>query len=230
LRHFHPATHRTTGTHPNQPCELRGKQIGVRVIGAGIWISTILALEQLGLDPRRGGITTVPIGSPVQILRALEEGTIDAALVSVKQSHELEAKGFSVLLKDYPTDISSFGGGLVVATSYQLAHPDVVENVVTALIEALAFTLAEKNKVEVMQALKSSLNITDADTAASNLAELKRKPYTHHTRAKRAPAAREHRGLQLRRIPTGSSSRGTSSLAGQCGRDCAVSGRAKEVV
>jgi ABC-type nitrate/sulfonate/bicarbonate transport system substrate-binding protein len=66
---------------------------------------------------------------------------------------------------------------LVVATSYQLAHPDVVENVVTALIEALAFTLAEKNKVEVMQAFKTSLNITDADTAASNSAELKRKPY-----------------------------------------------------
>ena len=164
---------------------LRGKRVGVRVIGAGIWISTILALEQLGLDPQRDGITTVPIGSPGQILRALEEGTIDAALASVKQSRELEAKGFSVLLKDYPTDISSFGGGLVVATSYQFAHPDVVENVVTALIEALAFTLAEKNRVEVMQALKTSLNITDADTAASNLAELKRKPYASLTALKK---------------------------------------------
>jgi ABC-type nitrate/sulfonate/bicarbonate transport system substrate-binding protein len=167
------------------PEGLRGKRVGVRVIGAGIWISTILALEQLGLDPQRDGITTAPIGSPVQILRALEEGTIDAALVSVKQSHELEAKGFSVLLKDYPTDISSFGGGLVAATSYQLAHPDVVENVVTALIEALAFTLAEKNKVEVMQALKTSLNITDPDTAASHLAELKRKPYASLTALKK---------------------------------------------
>ena len=87
----------------------------------------------MGLDPQRDGITTVPVGSPVQILRALEEGTIDAALVSVKQSHELEAKGFSVLLKDYPADISSFGGGLVVTPSYLLAHPDVVANVVTAL-------------------------------------------------------------------------------------------------
>lgn len=73
----------------------------------------------------------------------------------------------------------------MVATSYQLAHPDVVENVVTALIEALAFTLAEKNKLEVMQALKSSLNITDADTAASNLAELKRKPYASLTALKK---------------------------------------------
>jgi ABC-type nitrate/sulfonate/bicarbonate transport system substrate-binding protein len=156
---------------------LRGKRVGVRVIGAGLWISTILALEQLGLDPQRDGITTVPIGSPVQILHALEEGTIDGALVSVKKSHELQAKGFSVLLKDYPADISSYEGGMVAASSYLLAEPDVVENVVMALIEALAFSLGEKNKMEVMDAFKTSLNIVDADTAASNLAELKRKPY-----------------------------------------------------
>jgi ABC-type nitrate/sulfonate/bicarbonate transport system substrate-binding protein len=160
-----------------KPEGLRGKRVGVRVVGAGIWISTILALEQLGLDAQRDAITTVPVGSPVQILRALEEGTIDAALVSARQSRELEAKGFSVLLKDYPTDITSFGGGMMVTTSYLLAHPDIVENVVLALIEALAFTLAEKNKEEVMQAFKTSLNIIDADTAASNLAELKRNPY-----------------------------------------------------
>jgi ABC-type nitrate/sulfonate/bicarbonate transport system substrate-binding protein len=160
-----------------KPEGLRGKRVGVRVVGAGIWISTILALEQLGLDPRRDAITTVPVGSPVQILRALEEGAIDAALVSARHSHELEAKGFSVLLKDYPTDITSFGGGMMVTKSYLLAHPDIVDNLVTALIEALAFTLAENNKEEVMQAFKTSLNITDADTAASNLAELKRHPY-----------------------------------------------------
>ena len=81
------------------------------------------------------------------------------------------------------------------------AHPDVVENVVTALIEALAFALAEKNKAEVMQALKTSLNITDADTAASNLAELKRKPYASLTALKkmqRVIAIHDARVLKLK--------------------------------
>ena len=32
---------------------LRGKRVGVRVVGAGLWISTMLALEQLGLDSGR---------------------------------------------------------------------------------------------------------------------------------------------------------------------------------
>ena len=160
---------------------LRGKRVGVRVVGAGLWISTILALEQLGLDPQRDGIHTLPIGSPIQILRALEEGTIDAALVSCNHSRELEAKGYAVLLRDYPQDISSFGGGLVAANSYLLKHPDTVGDVVAALIEALAFSLAEGNRAEVMQAFKLSLNITDVNAAQSNLRELKRKPYASPT-------------------------------------------------
>jgi hypothetical protein len=61
--------------------ELRGRRFGVRVLGVGIWISTVLALEQLGLSPSRDEITLVPVGSPVEILRALEEGAIDAALL-----------------------------------------------------------------------------------------------------------------------------------------------------
>ena len=156
---------------------LRSKRIGVRVVGAGIWISTILALERLGLDVHRDNITTVPIGSPVQIVRALEEGAIDAALVSVAQSRGLQAKGFSVLLQDYPPDIASFEGGLVVATGYLTAHSEIVESVTVALTEALAFSLAEKNRLVVMKAFESSLHISDPDTAASNLRELKRKPY-----------------------------------------------------
>jgi ABC-type nitrate/sulfonate/bicarbonate transport system substrate-binding protein len=83
--------------------DLRGRHLGVRVIGAGIWISTVLALEQLGLDAERDGIALVPVGSPAQILRALEEGAIDSALVTAVQSRNLAAKGFSVLLRDYPS-------------------------------------------------------------------------------------------------------------------------------
>jgi ABC-type nitrate/sulfonate/bicarbonate transport system substrate-binding protein len=160
-----------------EPNDLRGKRIGVRVQGAGIWISTVLALEQLGLSPQRDNIATISIGSPVQILRALEDGGIDAALVTVAQSRDLKAKGFSVLLENYPDNISSFGGGLVASTTYMLANPDTVESVVAALTEALAFSKADKHHAEVMVAFKASLNISDATTAAINLRELKRKPY-----------------------------------------------------
>jgi hypothetical protein len=113
--------------------DLRGKRLGVRVLGAGIWISTVLALEQLGLDPKRDDIMLVPVGSPAQILRALEAGEIDGALTAAAQSRELESRGFSVLLRDYPADITSYDGVLVARPEFVAANADVVEKVTAAL-------------------------------------------------------------------------------------------------
>ena len=161
----------------NTPGDLGGKRLGARVIGAGLWISTILALERLGLDPQRDQITILPVGNPVQIFRALEQGEIDAALVSAAQSRELQAKGFAALLKDYPSDISSFGGGLAVSNGFLSNNSDVVANVVHALLAALAFCLGGRNKEKVMQAFKTALSIADEESAASSLGELRRKPY-----------------------------------------------------
>jgi ABC-type nitrate/sulfonate/bicarbonate transport system substrate-binding protein len=157
--------------------DLRRKRLGVRVIGAGIWISTMLALEQLHLDALRDDITMVPVGSPAEIFRALVQGAIDGALVTPAQSRELESKGFSVLLRDYPAGITSFDGVLAARTDYLAAHAEVVEGVTAALIEALAFGLNPKNHSEVMKAFEVSLQITDAGTARDNLRELWRKPY-----------------------------------------------------
>ena len=147
------------------------------MIGAGLWISTILALEQLALDPRRDQITILPIGNPMEIFRALERGEIDGALVSAAQSRDLQAKGFTALLKDYPPDISSFGGGLVVSNGFLSNNRDVVANVVHALLEALALCHGHQNKAKVKQAFNAALSITDEATVASSLAELRRKPY-----------------------------------------------------
>jgi ABC-type nitrate/sulfonate/bicarbonate transport system substrate-binding protein len=157
--------------------DLRGKRLGVRVLGAGIWISTVLALQQLGLDPKRDDITLVPVGSPAQILRALELGEIDGALTAATQSRELESKGFAVLLRNYPGDITAYDGVLVARPEFVAANAEIIETATTVLIEALAFALIEQNQPEVMRAFKSVLNIADAATAAQNLRELRQKPY-----------------------------------------------------
>ena len=163
--------------HVRSASDLRGKRIGVRVLGAGLWISTVLALEQLGLDPKRDGIALVPVGSPGEILRALENGVIDAALLSVAQSRRLSALGYRVLLDNYPQGITAYGGGLVVDGAYLESHPEVIEKIISALTDALAFALAENNSEPVMESFKTSLGITDKETARSNLHELLPKPY-----------------------------------------------------
>jgi len=176
----------------NTPRDLRGKRLGARVIGAGLWISTVLALEQLGLDPRRDQIAILPVGNPVEIFRALELGDIDAALVPTAQSRELQAKGYIALLKDYLPNISSFGGGLVVSTDFLSNNRGIVERVVHALLEALAICLGGQHKTKVMQAFKAALSIADEETAATSLGELRRKPYPSS-----APLAKMQRVISI---------------------------------
>jgi ABC-type nitrate/sulfonate/bicarbonate transport system substrate-binding protein len=163
-----------------QPEELRGKRFGVRALGAGAWIQTILALEYLGLDPKRDNISTLAIGDPTMIAGALEAGTIDAAVLSPAQSHQLRAKGFSVLLDLYPANIYGFQNALVVTATYLQQYPDVVEKVVTALVEAMAFSLAPTNKPTVLRTIMKLFNLTDlaaAERGYKDLADLNRKPY-----------------------------------------------------
>jgi ABC-type nitrate/sulfonate/bicarbonate transport system substrate-binding protein len=157
--------------------DLRGKRVGVRVLGAGVWISTVLALEQLGLSPGRDDITAVPIGSPIEILRALEETRVDAALVTVVQSFALQERGYTAVLAEYPAGINTYGLCLAAHAGFVATYPDVVRDIMQALVEACALAVTEKNQDLVMRAFGSWLNITDADTASRSLSELNRIPY-----------------------------------------------------
>ena len=78
------------------------------------------------------------------------------------------------MLLDYPAGITSFDGVLAAQAEFVSAHADIVEGATAALVEALAFCLADQNRPEVMGAFEAALNIADADTAADNLHEMQR--------------------------------------------------------
>src|SRR5262249_24403341 len=84
-----------------------GERIGVTRIGTGYWISSVLALEHLGLDPKRDGIAFVELGTLPQMVLALEAGDIDGAILDPAQSAQLRSKGFSLLLDMSQANIST---------------------------------------------------------------------------------------------------------------------------
>lgn len=164
---------------------LRGKRFGVITIGTGYWISSILALEHIGLDPKRDGISFIEMKTVPKLLQALEDGGIDAVMVDPGQSAQLRDKGFSMLLDMYPANISGYQGALVVAGGYARQHPDVVEKVVTGLVEGIAFSLAPQNEETVRKSLEARLKISApaAVEAAYRtfLSRANRKPYASIT-------------------------------------------------
>lgn len=165
----------------NKPEDLRGKRLGARVTGAALWIHSILALEQLGLDPQRDNISILPIGDPPQIAQALESGSIDSAVLSRAQSKQFIAKGFSVLLDLYPANIYGAQDALVVTAAFRHEYPDAVEGIVSAMIEGTAFCLTVSKQPVVLQTIMEVLKVTDTDAARESLHQLSlvltRKPY-----------------------------------------------------
>jgi ABC-type nitrate/sulfonate/bicarbonate transport system substrate-binding protein len=154
------------------PEDMRNKTLGARVVGAALWIHSILALEQLGLDAKRDNISILPIGDPPQIAEALESGRIDAAVLSRAQARQLSAKGFTVLLDLYPANVYGAQDALVVTASFAKAHPDVSESVVSAMIEAVAFCLSIRYQSAVLQAIMMELKVTENAAAQEGLQQL----------------------------------------------------------
>lgn len=164
-----------------KPEELRGKRFGVQSIVGSTWMYAMLALGQLGLEPKRDDISFLPIGDAVIIGHALEAGRIDAAVLDPALSRRLTNKGFSQLVDLAKTDASFPGLGLGVTRTYLDQQPATLEKVVSALTEGLAFVQLPANKPVALKILMKQLRLTDAHAAEEgyqdHLLTLNRKPY-----------------------------------------------------
>ena len=161
--------------------DLRGKRLGVQSIVGSTWMYSMLALEQLNMEPKRDNITFLPVGDPVTTAHALEAGRIDAAVLDPILSRRLASKGFPILTDLSQTDVSFPGLGLGVTRAYLDSRAAVVEQVVTALTESLIFVQTPANKAIVLGSLMKNLRMNDPAAAEEgyhdHLATLNRKPY-----------------------------------------------------
>jgi ABC-type nitrate/sulfonate/bicarbonate transport system substrate-binding protein len=161
--------------------DLRGKRIGVQTIVGATWMNSMLALEQLGLEPKRDNISFLPTGDPVTMARSLEAGRIDAAVLDPVLSRQLTGKGFTILVDLYKTNVYFPGLGLGVTRGYLDQHTATVEKIVTALVESLAFVLNPANKAVVLKSMMKNLRMNDTAAAEDGYQDqmltLNRKPY-----------------------------------------------------
>jgi len=161
--------------------ELRGKRFGVQSIVGSTWMYAMLALEELGLEPKRDHISFLPIGDPVTIGHALEAGRVDAAVLDPALSQRLTGKGFSQLVDLAKTQATFPGLGIGVTRAYLDQHPATVEKLVAAVTEGLVFAQLPAHKAVVLKILMKHLRIADPAVAESgyrdHLLTLNRKPY-----------------------------------------------------
>jgi ABC-type nitrate/sulfonate/bicarbonate transport system substrate-binding protein len=149
-------------TQPNikRPEDLRGKRIGLTSIGGTTWMALLLWLEHFGLDVQRDKMQLQPTGEQALTVQALEAGVVNAAILDGIFSSRIKPKGFNVLGEFSDLKYQFVSQALVVQRSLLQQRSDMLENLLKAEIEGLAYVLAPKNKPAVIKTLMRRMKTT----------------------------------------------------------------------
>lgn len=170
-------------TQPNirRAQDLKGKKIGTARFGGSSHISALIAMESLGLDLKRDGITLIQTGVDPDRMIALENKAIDAGMLQRVATKVMTGKGYYNLLNMHAAKTPYQNTGLTVKKGYAAVHPKVVDGFTRATIEAYGYIFNKENKQSVKEIIARSLRLPNVD-AAENFyleaqEELDRKPY-----------------------------------------------------
>jgi len=122
--------------------DLKGKSIGIGVIGSSPHIITRLVLKHFGLDPDKD-VKSVPGGSADSRLASLQQGLIAATVFPPPFDFHAKKLGFNILARasnliTYPE------GGLSTTTKKIKERPEEVKRVIRAGIKANRYVRAER--------------------------------------------------------------------------------------
>jgi NitT/TauT family transport system substrate-binding protein len=154
-----------------RPEDLRGKRIGLTSIGGTTWMALLLWLEHFGLDVQRDQMQLQVMGEQALTTQALQNGVINAAILDGIFSRRLKPKGFTIVGEYSELKYQFVSQALVVQRSLLQQRGDMLENLLKAEIEGLAFVLAPKNKPAVIRTLMRRVK-TDAAAAEEGYLDL----------------------------------------------------------
>src|SRR5262245_52463803 len=160
--------------------ELKGKKVAIGTPAGSASLATYVALDYLGLNPRRDSIVLLGIGGVPERLGALQSGTVEATSLSPEFGQVVVSEGYRVLLNTTKENVPFQSSGLVVPRSLLKTNPQLVENIAKATIEGVAFVHKPANKEIVLKSLASNLRLNkqeQVEKAYQNMvAELPKKP------------------------------------------------------
>jgi NitT/TauT family transport system substrate-binding protein len=160
--------------------ELKGKRVAIGTPSGLPGLMTFMVLDHFGLNPKRDNIVLAQIGSVPARMAALRAGSVEATSLPPELSQEIAREGFNVLFDAAKENIPFQGTGLVISRNLMKTNPQLAENMVRALTEAVAFIHIRSNRktVEGILAKYMKLNKPELihEAYESMLKALPRKP------------------------------------------------------
>jgi NitT/TauT family transport system substrate-binding protein len=156
-----------------EPRDLKGKKVAGSSPGGSATILAYQALRYFGLEPGKD-VQVLPMGgSGAGRLAVLEQGVVDASLLSVPENLIALHKGYNELI--FLGDVVTFpqnGFGTSVGRIQQ--QPEEVYKMVRATLRGLLFVTDETNRDQARDIMMKQWRVSDTKLAAEMLGYLKR--------------------------------------------------------
>lgn len=139
--------------------ELKGKKVAIGTPAGSASLATYVALDHLGLVPRRDNIVLLGIGGVPERMGALRSGSVEATSLSPEFGQVVVSEGYRVLVDLGQENVPFQSSGLVMPRSLIKTNPQLVENIARATVEGTAFIHKPANKEIVLRSLARNLRL-----------------------------------------------------------------------
>ena len=143
--------------------DLKGKKVAIGTPAGSASLATYVALDHLGLIPRRDNIVLIGIGGVPERMGALRSGSVDATSLSPEIGQVVVSEGYRVLVDLGKENVQFQSSGLVVSRSLIKSNPLLVESIARATVEGVAFIHKPANKEIVIKSLGRNLRLSKPD-------------------------------------------------------------------
>lgn len=153
--------------------DLKGKKVGIGASMAGLaTLAAIMALEHVGINPRRDNITLLPTGAEPLRLAAVKSGVTQATVVAPEISKAAISEGYPVLVDMAKLNIPFQASGLVTMRKILRSDAQMVERVGRATVDSIHYIINPANKTRVVQSIMKNLKVNDRERIETVYGEL----------------------------------------------------------
>jgi ABC-type nitrate/sulfonate/bicarbonate transport system substrate-binding protein len=148
--------------------DLRGKTFGVQSIGGGFWLQTMIALDQLGIDPEKYDLKMRILGDTATVTQALGSGGVDATVIPYSYSEAAKRAGANVLADIGKLSFPYQGTTLCFLKESAASSPDQVSRLLKGLVDAVVLIHDPAAKPEMVEILRKAFRFPKPEDAESS--------------------------------------------------------------
>ena len=148
--------------------DLRGKTFGVQSIGGGFWLQTMIALDQLGIDPEKYDLKMRILGDTATVTQALGSGGVDATVIPYSYSEAAKRAGANVLADIGKLTFPYQGTTLCYLQESSSSAPDQVSRLLRGLADAVVLIHDPSAKPEIIEILRKAFRFPKPQDAESS--------------------------------------------------------------